>query len=196
VSYVNSCGAANVTVSIRQSTLVPDFSPNPISGYAPLAVSFSNTSINNIFNAWDFGNGQSSSNVHGTSQNYTAPGVYTISLLITNADGCTAATTRTIEVMEKKNELGLVPELVTPNNDGKNDTWEIKGIEFYTDSDVEIFNRWGNLVYSMKGYKNTFDGTPNAKSASGKLPTGTYFYILKLNDSNASVFKGYLQLSY
>lgn len=196
VSYVNNCGAANVTVSIRQSTLIPDFSPNPASGYAPLAVTFSNTSVNNIFNAWNFGNGQSSSNIQGTDQNYTSPGIYTVSLLITNADGCTATTSRTIEVLEKKNELGLVPELLTPNNDGKNDTWEIKGIEAYPESDVEIFNRWGNLVYSMKGYKNTFDGTPNAKSSSGKLPTGTYFFILKLNDANATVFKGYLQLSY
>ena len=195
VSYVNVCGSANVTVSVRQSTLVPDFAPLPSSGFAPLAVTFTNTSVNNIFNAWNFGNGQTSSSIHG-NQEYTTTGIYTINLVITNADGCKATISRTIEVTDKPVTLGVVPELVTPNNDGKNDVWEIKGIENFANSEVEIFNRWGNLVYSATNYKNTFDGTPNAKSSSGKLPTGTYFFILKLNDQNSTVYKGYLQLAY
>ena len=50
----------------------------------------------------------------------------------------------------------------------------------------------------MKNYKNDWDGVPNSKGALGqsKLPTGTYFYILYLNDTEGRQFKGYVQLLY
>ncbi|MCX8081381.1 MAG: gliding motility-associated C-terminal domain-containing protein, partial [Bacteroidia bacterium] len=90
-----------------------------------------------------------------------------------------------------------IPEIYTPNDDGKNDVWLIKGLDAYPDNSVEIYNRWGNLVYKARPYKNDWDGTPNVKAmGSGKLPVGTYFYILNLGDAEGTVKKGFVKLVY
>ncbi len=78
----------------------------------------------------------------------------------------------------------------SPNGDGVNDTWVIKGIENYPNNNVQVINRWGNLVFEMDGYRGTWDGTWNGVS----LPSGTYFYIVDLGDGR--VFNGYLQINY
>lgn len=193
VSYANGCGVASVTIAIVQSTLIPNFVPSTVSGFVPLTVTFTNTSFNNMLNQWTFGNGQLSNNVNATTI-YDAPGIYTVNLVIENADLCLANTSRTIEVLRVP--LDLIPQLLSPNGDGKNDKFEIKGLEQFTNNDLQIFNRWGNLVYSMKNYDNSFDGTPNVKGGgSGKLPSGTYYYILNLGDSDNQIFNGYFQLA-
>ena len=62
---------------------------------------------------------------------------------------------------------------ITPNNDGINDFWTIKNIENYPFCRVEIYNKWGQLVYQSIGYNNRqkWDGTSNGNT----LPSGTYF---------------------
>ncbi|MCP4121769.1 MAG: T9SS type B sorting domain-containing protein, partial [Bacteroidetes bacterium] len=79
----------------------------------------------------------------------------------------------------------------SPNNDGINDVFTIKNIEYYPDNEAIIFNRWGSRVFYGKGYTNDkgweggFDGQT--------LPSGTYFYILK--DGEGTEYSGYLQIS-
>lgn len=81
----------------------------------------------------------------------------------------------------------LVPSLITPNLDGKNDFFIIKGIESLGTTSLNIFNRWGSVVYSSADYKNDWDG----KDLNGTpLPEGTYFYVL--NPENAQQVKGYV----
>jgi len=70
----------------------------------------------------------------------------------------------------------------SPNDDGQNDFFYIDCIERYPNNQLEIFNRWGNLVYYQKGYKNTWDG--KAEGSAKTLPEGTYFYILDLGDGS------------
>ncbi|MNK66258.1 hypothetical protein D3C87_855740 [compost metagenome] len=70
----------------------------------------------------------------------------------------------------------------SPNDDGQNDFFYIDCIERYPDNQLEIFNRWGNLVYYQKGYKNTWDGKEEGSAKT--LPEGTYFYILDLGDGS------------
>jgi len=72
----------------------------------------------------------------------------------------------------------------TPNADGAFDTWVLPGIEGYAEVDVQIFNRWGGLVWEHSGaYQgNEWDGT-NTKGKS--VPSGTYFYIIKYSDSDS-----------
>lgn len=60
-----------------------------------------------------------------------------------------------------------IPNVITPNSDGQNDTWVINGL-YRGGSSVKVFNRWGNLVFSSANYANTWRG--------GGLPDGTYFY--------------------
>ena len=92
---------------------------------------------------------------------------------------------------------------VSPNVDGDNDEFYIRGIECYPDNTVEIYNRWGVLVFEKNHYDNTnnafkgvSEGRTTIKQSEG-LPDGTYFYILKYKDSAAREHEssGYLYLS-
>jgi uncharacterized repeat protein (TIGR01451 family)/gliding motility-associated-like protein len=92
---------------------------------------------------------------------------------------------------------------VSPNGDGDNDELYIRGIECYPDNTVEIYNRWGVLVFEKHHYDNInnafkgmSEGRTTIKTADG-LPVGTYFYILKYKDSGAKQHEssGYLYLS-
>lgn len=77
---------------------------------------------------------------------------------------------------------------ISPNGDGINDTFVIKGIEGYPDNSLVIYNRWGNEVYHTQGYKNSWRGTWNGQ----ELPDGTYFY--HLDTGEGEVLTGYLQI--
>ena len=70
-----------------------------------------------------------------------------------------------------------VPNAFSPNGDGINDTWVIKYLEDYPNSKVDIYNRYGQLVYHSEGYVNGrgWDGTTNGKP----LPIGTYYYVIQ-----------------
>jgi gliding motility-associated-like protein len=78
---------------------------------------------------------------------------------------------------------------ISPNADGRNDTWRIAGIEKYPNNHVQVFNRWGNLVFERKGYSNAepWDGQWNGKA----LPDGPYYYILELGN-NAERLSGWV----
>ena len=79
----------------------------------------------------------------------------------------------------------FIPEAFSPNGDGINDKFEIKGLAKYESVEIVIFNRWGNTVYQSGNYgegagtDGFWDGT--AKSGGGTVPNGAYFYVLKLD---------------
>ncbi|MFN0257686.1 T9SS type B sorting domain-containing protein [Pedobacter ureilyticus] len=80
----------------------------------------------------------------------------------------------------------IIPNVFTPNGDGKNDTFEIPGIELF-ENEITIMNRWGGTVYLKKGYQNEWTGQG--------LNEGTYFYLLKLKiDTKWEIYKGYVTL--
>lgn len=81
----------------------------------------------------------------------------------------------------------VFPTVITPNNDGKNDLFVIHNLEnIYPNCQITIFNRWGNVVFESTGYSTPWDGTFNGE----KLPMGTYFFKLELNDESNSVYNG------
>ncbi|WP_343704306.1 gliding motility-associated C-terminal domain-containing protein [Chitinophaga sp.] len=89
-----------------------------------------------------------------------------------------------------KEIVGLkIPNVITPNGDGYNDRFVIKGIELFRQNRLTIINRWGNHVYEQQNYANTWDGNG--------LLEGTYFYILELTDAQGRKhnYKGYLMLA-
>ena len=94
--------------------------------------------------------------------------------------------------------LGLdIMTVFTPNGDGKNDTWEVLGIQNFMNNTVKVYNRWGNLVYEKDHYTGNWDGTSNGRwtiDAQGKLPVGTYFYVIDLGNGHKP-FTGYLYLN-
>jgi gliding motility-associated-like protein len=91
----------------------------------------------------------------------------------------------------------IVPnQILTPNSDGKNDTFIIKGIEYYPDNFVAIYNRWGNLVYQKSGYFNEWDGYANvSKIGSNPLPSGTYYFVVDYAKGRHKVGFVFLQRS-
>jgi gliding motility-associated-like protein len=91
----------------------------------------------------------------------------------------------------------IIPSGFSPDGDGINDMFVIRGLNKYPDNELTIFNRWGDLIYETKSYKNDWDGTTGnlSQKVSGNTVTdGTYFYILKLNDKDDRKYKGYVEL--
>jgi gliding motility-associated-like protein len=79
----------------------------------------------------------------------------------------------------------------SPNDDGKNDTFTVDGIDSFPGNEVIIYNRWGNQIYRKKEYDNSWDGTWEGK----QLPDGTYWYVLCLPDgNNTKIEAGYVEL--
>ena len=93
---------------------------------------------------------------------------------VTDLNGCIATDTVTLVVN---------PEIhfssgFTPNNDGKNDTWIIDDIQKFLTALVQVYNRWGELVFSAPpGYPEPWDGKYNGEN----LPVGTYYFVINLN---------------
>jgi gliding motility-associated-like protein len=76
----------------------------------------------------------------------------------------------------------IIPTLITPNNDGKNDLFIIKGIETLGKTSLTIFNRWGARVFENKVYDNKWNGVNDNEDP---LPDDTYFFVLKPEKSKA-----------
>ena len=76
-------------------------------------------------------------------------------------------------------------DAITPNNDDFNDTWHIVGIEKYNNALVQVFNRWGAIVFETSGGQayEPWDGTNNGK----ELPIGTYYYMIDLKNGEEPV---------
>jgi len=70
-----------------------------------------------------------------------------------------------------------IANVITPNNDGINDYWQIAGMENYPLATVKIFNRYGKAIFDSKGYSRPFNGMYNGQ----KLPSGSYYYIINLS---------------
>jgi gliding motility-associated-like protein len=89
----------------------------------------------------------------------------------------------------------FIPEGFSPNNDGINDLFVIRGIENYPNNSIQIFNRWGNLVYETNGYKNKWDGksTMGITYGSEGLPVSTYFYLFDFGNGS-KIRKGTIYL--
>ncbi|MFN4144366.1 MAG: T9SS type B sorting domain-containing protein, partial [Runella sp.] len=98
-------------------------------------------------------------------------------LRATSTSGCVAEDSITIKVIQ-----GIFPpDVFTPNGDGHNDTWEIKGLTEYPNAEVFVFSRWGEIVFYEKGSsQSSFNGTFNGQP----LPSDVYVYLIKTNDND------------
>jgi gliding motility-associated-like protein len=92
----------------------------------------------------------------------------------------------------------FIPTGISPNHDGVNDKLVITH-PFNTSINLEITNRWGNLVYKSPDYKNEFEGKGNQANMmmGADLPDGTYYYVVFATDkTTGSVrrFGGFITL--
>jgi len=78
----------------------------------------------------------------------------------------------------------LIPEAFSPNGDLINDVWNILNIEKYPETEITVFNRWGQPVWkSGIGGANPWDGRSNGKS----LPVDSYFYLIELHNGSKPI---------
>ena len=134
-------------------------------------------SAKSLYN-WAFGDG-STAQTKGTSteHEYKEPGTYTVHLATIASNGCSFDDTLTFTL-----EKVFIPNLVTPNGDGQNDVYEIKG-----NSDnwtFEVYNRWGKLLYKNSNYHNEWSGE--------ELSDGVYYYLIISPDEKHC--KGWVQI--
>ncbi|QEC80000.1 Ig-like domain-containing protein [Mucilaginibacter ginsenosidivorax] len=107
----------------------------------------------------------------------------TYTLTITDSLGC---------VTTGKTHIVVSPTLsvsnaFSPNGDGTNDTWEITGLVAYENSTVDVFNRYGTLIFHSKGYGVPWDGKSNGQP----VPVGVYYFIVDTK-VNGQRFTGYV----
>jgi gliding motility-associated-like protein len=92
----------------------------------------------------------------------------------------------------------FIPDGFSPNEDGTNDTFRIPDIEFiYPNYSLEIYNRYGNLMFDGNRFKSEWDGKNSDFNIGidGLAPNGVYFYIINFNKDNKSPYQGRLYLN-
>lgn len=82
-----------------------------------------------------------------------------------------------------------IPKYFTPNDDGSNDYWKVKGIENYSDAKTYIFDRFGRLLFEINSSNLVWDGTFNGT----KLPATDYWYLIEIGKTN-QIIKGHFSL--
>ncbi len=99
------------------------------------------------------------------------------SLSVTDIFGCESSNS----IMVNVNNVAClsVPSSFSPNGDGINDTWVIHNLDLYPDCFMQIFNKWGTIVFESQSYSENWDGT----YMGNPLPAGTYYYILSFTAS-------------
>jgi gliding motility-associated-like protein len=183
----NGCSSTS-TVNVTSIAVTAAFTANPTSGTAPLLVNFTNQTpgVGNVY-SWNFAdNNNNTSSATNPSHTYNTVGNYVVTLVVTDASGlCSATATISIDVFE--NASIVVPNVFTPNGDGKNDIFKITttGIK---ELNCDIFNRWGTKVSNISGINGFWDG--------GNSNDGTYFFILTATGFDGAEYKqqGYINL--
>ncbi len=131
----------------------------------------------------------------------TSYGVDTISYQICNGENNCDKGLIVVNVLDPNQVELTIPSSFTPNNDGTNDNFYIKGIENYPENEFIVFSRWGTKVYEKRNYSNdqAWNGGYNkagVKLGPGdKLPKGTYFFKLIIKDKEY-VKSGYIVVKY
>ena len=103
-------------------------------------------------------------------------GIYSLNIT-DNVSGCSFIYDYIIEESLDCYEL---PTAFSPNGDGVNDYWVIGGMDEYIDAEVEVYNRWGQLVFYTPDNSIYWNGVHNGKN----MPTADYFFIIKNLDGD------------
>ncbi len=102
------------------------------------------------------------------------------SVTVTDNIGCTLGFLATVDPTE---DCLFIADALTPNGDGINDRWVVGGLEFYPQSEVEVFNRWGQLIFRSKPGTTWWDGTYNG----ALLPASDYYYVISVEPGSTPI---------
>jgi gliding motility-associated-like protein len=84
----------------------------------------------------------------------------------------------------------FIPNAFTPDGNGRNDLWNITGINNNPSALVSVYNRWGQLIYESRGYTRPWDGTFGGKPQ----PAGAYYYVIRPDVNKPATYSGYVML--
>ena len=178
VTVTNACGSSasgNATVTLKESIAVDLGDDTVICEGATITFDAGNGYISYL---WQDG---SSANSYSPSSS----GAYWV--VVTDSSGCFGTDTVEVHECTTNSPPLIIWDVFSPNGDGTNDEWVIDGLGDYPGNELQIFNRWGNVVFEAKPYNNAWKGISNKGEA---LPSATYYYILKLDDIAQSVYSG------
>lgn len=109
------------------------------------------------------------------TQTLSVSGIYTENF--PTAGGCDSLVTLELTVLDCE-ALFEISNICTPNDDGKNDTWRVSDLSQIENCTVQIFNRWGMLMYETDNYQNDWAGEKEGQV----LPDATYYYVISCDD--------------
>ena len=168
---IDSIGCSTDTVLTVGATIITDMSA---------------TMFSSQVSCWNEGDGTATAAVSGGTEpisfqwndplqqtTATAVGLAEEVYIVTIVDAIGCTITETVEV-EPTEGCFFIATALTPNGDGSNDTWTIGGLEFFPQSTVQVFNRWGQLLFESTGYNTPWDGTFNGSA----LPVADYYFII------------------
>ena len=192
VTDVNGCQSSDqVNVLVNPNAIV-SFSADPISGEAPLVVTFTNTSANASSYIWNFGNGNGAT-VNDLSQQvttYVENGTYVVTL--TGFLG-NCSSQHQVSITVEGFTTYLIPNVFTPNDDNSNDFFTINGHNL-KGVNVLIVNRWGNLVFESADVNFKWNG--KVYNSGEPCADGIYFYKINITDLDGKVIneQGFVHL--
>ena len=107
-------------------------------------------------------------------------------------DQCGEAMVSIRVFLDNEDDGCFVPNIITPNDDGANDFFNVPCLDSeYTNNNLKVFNRWGDMVFQAQPYKNDWSGTYK----NVPLPPGTYFYVLQLDLKDEHCKQGYFTIT-
>lgn len=183
---VSGC-ADTSSITVTSSSPTVSFTASPTTGFYPLTVNFTGTTSSGVTGIiWNFGDTLSGAANTSTFTNpthvYNVEGNYTVTVIVTDANGCTDTATATIDVFGTS--VVFVPNVFTPG--GTNPQFVVTGFAL-TSYSIEIYNRWGKRVFESTDIMNSWDGN--------NVEDGTYFYIIKATGQDAKDYNlsGFVQ---
>lgn len=152
---------------------IADFTVSSHTVFDDLPITFQNLTLNGNTYQWDFGDGQNSTLVH-PNNTYDDPGIYYVTLIATDLKGCKDTIIKPVTIIEA--HYIYVPNTFTPDNNRYNNTFEasVYGIDRL---DVQIFNRWGQLVFESSNPRFQWDGTYKGILCQDGTYTWTISYV-------------------
>jgi gliding motility-associated-like protein len=159
-----------------------DFEADPVDGEAPLVVSFTNKSIRDSINTWEFGDKTPPSTLETPDPHtYYVPGKYSVTLIIESSRHCVDSL-RMDSLINVTPSVIEIPNVFTPNDDGFNDRFMVNGKSLRFVS-MEIFSQSGLKVYGFSGegeiLKNWTGWDGNINNSSIKASIGVYYYVIR-----------------
>lgn len=183
--FDNTCTTTDSVLAIMPIVpVVENYNINPCFDLLPYQVYIPNNQQPLSTFEWVFINPDTTINYgEVTSVTSSLPGTYFVTITEPN---CGLTSVQEIGVSIKVCNI-MIPNIMTPNGDGDNDTFNVTGIRAYPGSTCKIYNRWGNLVFEDDDY----DGTWNGEDMS----EGTYYYVVGVNRaSGMEYFSGNVTL--